>query len=87
MHVYIVRIFPQARQQAQLRHQMAADSKSDYSSFLQKYNQEQNEHYFTVIPNIFQVNIATSGFHYLLLNIIAIEICKQTHKSPVFPIN
>ncbi|XP_034752201.1 formin-binding protein 1 homolog isoform X19 [Etheostoma cragini] len=43
-----------ARQQAQVRHQMAADSKSDYSSYLQKFNQEQNEHYFTVIPNIFQ---------------------------------
>ncbi|XP_041815502.1 formin-binding protein 1 isoform X7 [Chelmon rostratus] len=43
-----------ARQQAQLRQQMANDSKSDYSSYLQKFNQEQNEHYFTVIPNIFQ---------------------------------
>ncbi|XP_036972779.1 formin-binding protein 1 isoform X13 [Acanthopagrus latus] len=43
-----------ARQQAQMRHQMAADSKSDYSSYLQKFNQEQNEHYFTIIPNIFQ---------------------------------
>ncbi|XP_032394846.1 formin-binding protein 1 isoform X21 [Etheostoma spectabile] len=43
-----------ARQQAQVRHQMAADSKSEYSSYLQKFNQEQNEHYFTVIPNIFQ---------------------------------
>ncbi|KAM7392574.1 hypothetical protein PAMA_007609 [Pampus argenteus] len=43
-----------ARQQAQMRHQMAADSKSDYSSYLQKFNQEQNEHYYTIIPNIFQ---------------------------------
>ncbi|GLD48510.1 formin-binding protein 1 isoform X1, partial [Lates japonicus] len=43
-----------ARQQAQMRHQMAADSKSDYSSYLQKFNQEQNDHYFTIIPNIFQ---------------------------------
>ncbi|XP_045922131.1 formin-binding protein 1 isoform X8 [Micropterus dolomieu] len=43
-----------ARQQAQMRHQMAADSKSEYSSYLQKFNQEQNEHYFQVIPNIFQ---------------------------------
>ncbi|XP_041666732.1 formin-binding protein 1 homolog isoform X13 [Cheilinus undulatus] len=43
-----------ARQQAQMRHQMAADSKGDYSAYLQKFNQEQNEHYFTVIPNIFQ---------------------------------
>lgn len=43
-----------ARQQAQMRHQMAADSKSDYASYLQKFNQEQNEHYYTIIPNIFQ---------------------------------
>ncbi|CAJ1070227.1 formin-binding protein 1 isoform X5 [Xyrichtys novacula] len=43
-----------ARQQAQMRHQMASDSKSDYSAYLQKFNQEQNEHYFTIIPNIFQ---------------------------------
>lgn len=43
-----------ARQQAQMRHQMASDSKSEYSSYLQKFNQEQNEHYYTVIPNIFQ---------------------------------
>ncbi|XP_023816754.1 formin-binding protein 1 isoform X28 [Oryzias latipes] len=43
-----------ARQQAQVRHQMAADSKNDYHSYLQKFNQEQHEHYYTVIPNIFQ---------------------------------
>ncbi|XP_028272963.1 formin-binding protein 1 homolog isoform X12 [Parambassis ranga] len=43
-----------ARQQAQMRHQMAADSKGDYSSYLQKFNQEQNDHYYTIIPNIFQ---------------------------------
>ncbi|XP_051537092.1 formin-binding protein 1-like isoform X13 [Myxocyprinus asiaticus] len=43
-----------ARQQAQMRHQMASDSKSEYSSYLQKFNQEQNDHYYTIIPNIFQ---------------------------------
>ncbi|XP_004593545.2 formin-binding protein 1 isoform X12 [Ochotona princeps] len=43
-----------ARQQAQLRHQMAEDSKADYSSILQKFNQEQHEYYHTHIPNIFQ---------------------------------
>ncbi|RVE66040.1 hypothetical protein OJAV_G00122490 [Oryzias javanicus] len=43
-----------ARQQAQIRQQMAGDSKNDYQSYLQKYNQEQHEHYYTVIPNIFQ---------------------------------
>ncbi|XP_074067047.1 formin-binding protein 1 isoform X15 [Macrotis lagotis] len=43
-----------ARQQAQLRHQMAEDSKADYSSTLQKFNHEQHEHYYTHIPGIFQ---------------------------------
>uniref|UniRef100_A0A8C9S2L1 Formin binding protein 1b n=1 Tax=Scleropages formosus TaxID=113540 RepID=A0A8C9S2L1_SCLFO len=43
-----------ARQQAQMRHQMAADSKNEYSAYLQKFNQEQNEHYYTHIPQIFQ---------------------------------
>ncbi|XP_024918424.1 formin-binding protein 1 isoform X14 [Cynoglossus semilaevis] len=43
-----------ARQQAQMRQQMATDSKNDYSSYLQKFNQEQNDHYYTIIPSIFQ---------------------------------
>lgn len=43
-----------ARQQAQVRHQMADDSKGDYSSVLQKFNHEQQEHYHTHIPAIFQ---------------------------------
>ncbi|XP_065593539.1 formin-binding protein 1 isoform X12 [Cyrtonyx montezumae] len=43
-----------ARQQAQLRHQLAEDSKAEYSSTLQKFNSEQHDHYYTHIPNIFQ---------------------------------
>ncbi|XP_051836147.1 formin-binding protein 1 isoform X6 [Antechinus flavipes] len=43
-----------ARQQAQLRHQMAEESKAEYSSTLQKFNHEQHEHYYTHIPSIFQ---------------------------------
>ncbi|XP_060747750.1 formin-binding protein 1 isoform X16 [Tachysurus vachellii] len=43
-----------ARQQAQFRHQLAADSKNEYSNYLQKFNQEQTEHYHTLIPNVFQ---------------------------------
>jgi len=42
-----------------MRHQMASDSKNEYSSYLQKFNQEQNEHYYTIIPNIFQVHTHT----------------------------
>ncbi|KAG7480411.1 hypothetical protein MATL_G00055850 [Megalops atlanticus] len=43
-----------ARQQAQMRKQMAEHSKSEYSSSLQSFNQEQNQHYHTLIPHIFQ---------------------------------
>lgn len=46
---------------------MATDSKNDYSSYLQKFNQEQNEHYFTIIPNIFQVNKPSDDFVFLSL--------------------
>ncbi|XP_067825928.1 formin-binding protein 1 isoform X3 [Heptranchias perlo] len=43
-----------ARQQALNRQQMASDSKGEYSSVLQNFNKEQHEHYYTIIPNIFQ---------------------------------
>ncbi|KAM5259293.1 formin-binding protein 1 isoform 2-T2 [Hipposideros larvatus] len=43
-----------ARQQAQIRHQMAEDSKADYSSILQRFNHEQREYYHSHIPTIFQ---------------------------------
>ncbi|XP_062310546.1 formin-binding protein 1a isoform X6 [Osmerus eperlanus] len=43
-----------ARQQAQLKHQVAEDSKNEYLTYLQKFNKEQNEHYYTLIPHIFQ---------------------------------
>lgn len=56
---YFILFLSQARQQAQMRHQMASDSKNEYSSYLQKFNQEQNEHYYTIIPNIFQVHTHT----------------------------
>lgn len=54
-HGGILIFCPKARQQAQMRHQMAEDSKADYSSILQKFNHEQHEYYHTHIPNIFQV--------------------------------
>ncbi|XP_060613531.2 formin-binding protein 1 isoform X11 [Anolis sagrei] len=43
-----------ARQQSQLRQQMAEESKGEYSSALQRFNQEQRDHYHTHIPSIFQ---------------------------------
>ncbi|XP_072537597.1 formin-binding protein 1a isoform X7 [Salminus brasiliensis] len=43
-----------AKQQAQMRHQIADDSKNEYLSYLQKFNKDQHEHYYTLIPHIFQ---------------------------------
>ncbi|XP_035291826.1 formin-binding protein 1 homolog isoform X9 [Anguilla anguilla] len=43
-----------ARLQAQMRAQIAEDSKSEYSSCLENFNQEQNQHYHTLLPLIFQ---------------------------------
>ncbi|KAM6954196.1 formin-binding protein 1a [Aplochiton taeniatus] len=43
-----------ARQQAQQKQQAAEDSKGEYLAFLSKFNQEQNQHYHTLIPVIFQ---------------------------------
>uniref|UniRef100_A0AAY4EZH8 Formin-binding protein 1 n=1 Tax=Denticeps clupeoides TaxID=299321 RepID=A0AAY4EZH8_9TELE len=43
-----------ARQQAQLRHQVATESKNEYLACLKKFNKDQNEHYYTLIPIIFQ---------------------------------
>uniref|UniRef100_A0A672NAV3 Formin binding protein 1a n=1 Tax=Sinocyclocheilus grahami TaxID=75366 RepID=A0A672NAV3_SINGR len=43
-----------AKQQAQMRHQIAEDSKNEYLTYLQKFNKDQHEHYYTLIPHIFQ---------------------------------
>ncbi|XP_048065283.1 formin-binding protein 1a isoform X4 [Megalobrama amblycephala] len=43
-----------AKQQAQMRHQVAEDSKNEYLTYLQKFNKDQHEHYYTLIPHIFQ---------------------------------
>ncbi|KAI1900603.1 hypothetical protein AGOR_G00051620 [Albula goreensis] len=43
-----------ARLQAQMKAQIAEDSKSEYSSCLENFNQEQNQHYHTLLPHIFQ---------------------------------
>uniref|UniRef100_A0A452GBF9 Formin binding protein 1 n=1 Tax=Capra hircus TaxID=9925 RepID=A0A452GBF9_CAPHI len=61
-----------ARQQAQTRHQMAEESKTDYSSILQKFNHEQHEYYHTHIPNIFQVSEKKSVTQY---NFLRISVC------------
>ncbi|XP_078721450.1 formin-binding protein 1-like isoform X8 [Lampetra fluviatilis] len=43
-----------ARTQSNQRMQMAEDCKSEYAAQLQKFNEEQNQHYFTVMPKVFQ---------------------------------
>ncbi|XP_030635414.1 formin-binding protein 1a [Chanos chanos] len=43
-----------ARQQAQIRQQVAEDSKNEYLTNLQRFNKDQHEHYYTLIPHIFQ---------------------------------
>ncbi|XP_059360080.1 formin-binding protein 1-like isoform X5 [Carassius carassius] len=43
-----------AKQQAHMRHQIAEDSKNEYLTYLQKFNKDQHEHYYTLIPHIFQ---------------------------------
>ncbi|XP_052460742.1 formin-binding protein 1-like isoform X3 [Carassius gibelio] len=43
-----------AKQQAQMRHQVAEDSKNEYLTYLQKFNKDQHEHYYALIPHIFQ---------------------------------
>ncbi|KTG34859.1 hypothetical protein cypCar_00040675 [Cyprinus carpio] len=37
-----------------MRHQVAEDSKNEYLTYLQKFNKDQHEHYYTLIPHIFQ---------------------------------
>ncbi|XP_032814567.2 formin-binding protein 1-like isoform X10 [Petromyzon marinus] len=43
-----------ARTQSNQRMQMAEDCKSEYAAQLQKFNEEQHQHYFTVMPKVFQ---------------------------------
>uniref|UniRef100_UPI00358DF1CB formin-binding protein 1 isoform X2 n=1 Tax=Myxine glutinosa TaxID=7769 RepID=UPI00358DF1CB len=43
-----------ARQQSNQRTQLAEDTKNEYATQLQKYNEEQNQHYFAIMPKIFQ---------------------------------
>lgn len=65
---------------------MAADSKSDYSSYLQKFNQEQNEHYFTIIPNIFQVNKPTCVV-FVCVSVVFKITAHEFYKSAELPVH
>ncbi|XP_067829123.1 cdc42-interacting protein 4 homolog isoform X1 [Heptranchias perlo] len=42
-----------AKQQANLRNHMVEESKNEYASQLQKYNKDQNQFYFTEMPQVF----------------------------------
>lgn len=80
IYVLVCVSFLQARQQAQMRHQMASDSKSEYAAYLEKFNKEQNEHYYTIIPNIFQVHTtALQCMIYLSRFVIKLVLVHQCH--------
>ncbi len=46
----------QARQTAQQKKQAAEESRKDYVSSLNQFNQDQHQHYHTLVPVIYQVN-------------------------------
>lgn len=80
IYVLVCVFFLQARQQAQMRHQMASDSKNEYAAYLEKFNKEQNEHYYTIIPNIFQVHTtALQCMIYLSRFVIKLVLVHQCH--------
>lgn len=46
----------QARQTAQQKQQAAEESRKDYVTSLNQFNQDQHQHYHTLVPVIYQVN-------------------------------
>lgn len=46
----------QAKQQAHLRTHIAEECKNEYASQLQKFNKEQNQFYYSSIPQVFNVS-------------------------------
>uniref|UniRef100_A0A8C4R3C5 Formin binding protein 1a n=1 Tax=Eptatretus burgeri TaxID=7764 RepID=A0A8C4R3C5_EPTBU len=67
-----------ARQQSNQRTQLAEDTKNEYATQLQKYNEEQNQHYFAILPKIFQdlqdmEEKRTCTFSHSLLNFANID--------------
>lgn len=46
----------QARQTAQQKKQAAEESRKDYVTSLNQFNQDQHQHYHTLVPVIYQVN-------------------------------
>lgn len=56
-----IAVFPlilwlQARQTAQQKQQAAEESRKDYLTSLNQFNQDQHQHYHTLVPVIYQVN-------------------------------
>lgn len=48
--------FCQARQTAQQKQEAAEDSRKEYVTSLNQFNQDQHQHYHTLVPVIYQVN-------------------------------
>lgn len=46
----------QAHQTAQLKKEAAEESRKDYVSSLNQFNQDQYQHYHTLVPVIYQVS-------------------------------
>jgi len=64
----------QARQAAQQKQQTAEESRKDYVTSLNQFNQDQHQHYHTLVPVIYQVNLRHwyqgLGFHNLTLQAV-----------------
>lgn len=60
----------QARQTAHQKQQAAEESRKDYVTSLNQFNQDQHQHYHTLVPVIYQVN---HQYHILVLVIYQVN--------------
>lgn len=67
----------QARQAAEQKKQAAEESRKDYLTSLNQFNQDQNQHYHTLVPVIYQVK---QQYHTLILVIYQVT-APHTHTS------
>lgn len=56
-------VWLQARQTAQQKQQAAEESRKEYVTSLNQFNQDQHQHYHTLVPVIYQVNPPVSDHH------------------------
>lgn len=58
----------QARQTAQQKQQAAEESRKEYVASLNQFNQDQHQHYHTLVPVIYQVTQTSNSFCTYLVN-------------------